>query len=104
MDFGARDEDISQELTEGEAFCNVVLRLCFLRWIQIPSFIAKPPDDVRTAVTNRPRQVLEMDFGALDEDISQEWTKGEAFWMRPWFLCEFCVSSLFGARECFSLV
>jgi hypothetical protein len=71
---------------------------CFLdraRWMQIPS-IAKPPDDVRSAVTNRPCQVLEMDVGARGEEISQELTEGGAFRTRPWFLCgsEFRVSSL----------
>jgi len=30
-----------------------------------------------------------MDFGARDEEISQELTEGGAFWTRPWFLCEF---------------
>ena len=49
-----------------------------------PLLIAKPPDDVRSAVTNRPRQVLEMDFGARDEEISQELTEGGAFRTRPW--------------------
>jgi hypothetical protein len=40
MDFGARDEAIGQELTEGGAFCDVAQRLCFLdpaHWMQIPS-------------------------------------------------------------------
>jgi hypothetical protein len=56
--------------------------------MQIPS-IAKPLDDVQSAVTDRPRQVLEMDFGARDEEIRQELTEGGAFWTQPWFLCEF---------------
>ena len=63
------------------------------------NFMEKPPDDVRTAVADRPRRVLEMDFGAWDEEIGQELTEGKAFWTRPWFLCEFRVSSLFGARS-----
>ena len=68
--------------------------LCFLdhaHWMQItvffgsrvldanPLLIAKLPDDVRSAVTNRPRRVLEMDFGARDEAISQELTEGGGF-------------------------
>ena len=44
-----------------------------------PLLIAKPPDDVRSAVTDRPRRVLEMDFGARDEAIGQELTEGGAF-------------------------
>jgi hypothetical protein len=42
-------------------------RLYFLdraRWVQIPSFMEKPPNDVQTAVADRPFRVLEMDFGA----------------------------------------
>ena len=54
-----------------------------------PLLIAKPQDDVQSAVTSRPRQVLEMDFGAQDEGISQELTEGGDFRTRPWFLCEF---------------
>ena len=68
--------------------------MCFLdraRWMQIAVFfgsraldantllIAKPPDDVRSAVTDRSRRVLEMDFGARDEAIGQELTEGGAF-------------------------
>jgi hypothetical protein len=34
------------------------------RWMQIPSFMEKPPDDVQTAVADRSRRVLEMNFGA----------------------------------------
>jgi hypothetical protein len=44
-----------------------------------PLLIAKQPDDVRSAVTNRPRQVLKMDFGARDEEIRQELTEGGGF-------------------------
>jgi len=33
-----------------------------------PLLIAKRQDDLRSAVTNPPRQVLEMDFGARDEE------------------------------------
>jgi len=44
-----------------------------------PLLIAKPPDKVRSDVTNRPRRVLEMDFGAQDEAIGQELTEGGAF-------------------------
>ena len=44
-----------------------------------PLLISKPPDDVRSAVTDRPRQVLEMDFGARDEEISEELTEGGGF-------------------------
>ena len=68
--------------------------MCFLdraRWMQIavffgsraldanPLLIAKPPDDVRSAVTDRSRRVLEMDFGARDEAIGQELTEGGGF-------------------------
>ena len=68
--------------------------LCFLdraRWMQItvffgsraldanPLLLAKPPDGVRSAVTDRPRRVLEMDFGARDEAIGQELTEGGGF-------------------------
>ena len=44
-----------------------------------PLLIAKPLDDVLSNVTDRPRRVLEMDFGARDEEISQELTEGGAF-------------------------
>ena len=37
--------------------------------MQIPSFMEKPPDDVQTAVADRSRRVLEMNFGAWDEEI-----------------------------------
>ena len=54
-----------------------------------PLLLAKPPDDVRSAVTDHPHRVLEMDFGARDEAIGQELTEGGGFRTRPWFLCEF---------------
>jgi hypothetical protein len=44
-----------------------------------PLLLAKPPDDVRSAVTDRPRRVLDMDFGARDEAIGQELTEGGGF-------------------------
>ncbi len=47
--------------------------------MQIPSFMEKPPDDIQTAVADRSRWVLEMDFGAWDEEIGQELTEGGAF-------------------------
>ncbi len=37
--------------------------------MQIPSFMEKPPDDVQTAVADRSRRGLEMNFGAWDEEI-----------------------------------
>jgi len=44
-----------------------------------PLLIAKPQDDAQSAVTDRPRQVPEMNFGARDETISQELTEGGGF-------------------------
>jgi hypothetical protein len=67
MDYGALDEEIGQELTEGGAFCDVAPAVFFFdraRWMQIPSFMEKPPNDIQTAVADRSRRVLEMDFGA----------------------------------------
>jgi hypothetical protein len=82
MDFGAWDEEIGQELTEGGAFCDVAPDVFFFdcaRWMQIPSFMEKTPNNVQTAVADRSCWVLEMDLGAWDEEIGQELTEGGAF-------------------------
>ena len=52
-----------------------------------PLLIAKPPDDVQSAVTDCPCRVLEMDVGAQDEAIGQELTEGGAFCVVAVRLC-----------------
>ncbi len=42
--------------------------------------IANRLDDDQSTVTNRPRHVLEMHFGARDDEIGQELTEGGALW------------------------
>ena len=68
MDFTAFTIEIGQELTERVAFCDVAPAVFFfvpLRALDAnPLLYEKPPDDVQTAVADRSRRVLEMDFGA----------------------------------------
>jgi len=50
MNFGAQDEAINQELTEGGAFCDVAPRLCFLGvfWITRAGCKSPPYQNRRT--------------------------------------------------------